>query len=98
MAGILNRTIFVDDSKGYVLWHDWAKVTTGIGAMVEPRCFFAQRPMDGTTSTGSRIEKDDDIWRVDSIDRIAIGKEKMFLSDEKDMALHGGELWPRIGY
>lgn len=98
MSGILQRTIFVDDSKGYVLWHDWAKVTTGIGGMVEPRCPVALRPFDGVAATAGRLDPSDDIFRVDSIERMSMGREKMFLADETLLALHGGQLWQRKGY
>lgn len=98
MSGILRRTIFVDDAKGYVLFHDWCKVTTGIGTMVEPRCVLSQRPFDGVAVAAAKVNPSDDINRVDSLERIAIGKENMFLADETLLALHGGMLWQRVGY
>jgi hypothetical protein len=98
MSGILRRTIFVDDSNGYVVFHDWAKVTTGLGTMVEPRCVFAQRPFGGVSVNASKVDPTDDINRVDALERIAIGEEKSFLADETVLALHGGALWQRVGY
>lgn len=98
MSGILKRTMYVDDSKGYVLFHDWAKVTTGIGTMVEPRCAFAQRPFDGVSVSAAKVNPSDDVNRVDALERIAIGKEQSFLADETIIALHGGQLWQRVGY
>jgi hypothetical protein len=98
MSGILKRTVFIDDSNGYVVFHDWSKVSTGIGTMVEPRCVMAQRPFDGVAVGAAKINPTDDISRVDALERIAIGKEKSFLADETVLALHGGGLWQRVGY
>jgi hypothetical protein len=56
------------------------------------------RPFDGTTATSQRIDPTDDINRIDSIEEVGIGMEKTVLSDSKELALHGGQLWQRLGY
>ena len=100
MSGVLKRTIFVHQDKDKVLFHDWARVITGLGTMVEPRCFMALRPVDGSVSaTGALSSITDDISRMDDIEAVHIGKEQMVLSDTTDsIAVHGGAQWPRSGY
>jgi hypothetical protein len=99
MSGIARRTIFVDlKSPLGILWHDWASVTTGIGTMVEPRCMYGLRATGGGVSaTGTAMNPTDDIFRVDAIEYLPIGVEKIKLSDDS-IALHGGQLWQRVGY
>jgi len=98
MSGILRRTQFVDDSKGYIIFSDWCRVVTGIGTMLEPRCLMAQRPFDGSDKTIGKFDPTDDIFRTDDIERLGFGRWNTYLTDETGLALHGGEIWPRGGY
>ena len=98
MSGIARRTIFVDDSAGALKFWDWAQVNTAVGTMAEPRVFGMQRPFDGVAVAASKLEPTDDIYRVDEIRRASIGKEKFLLCDDTTIAIHGGQLWPRVGY
>lgn len=98
MSGIAKRTLFVDDRAGYLKWWDWARVITAIGTMAEPRVFGMQRPFDGGAVAASKIDPSDDIFRVDDIEHADIGKEMFLLADDRTIALHGGRLWPRVGY
>jgi len=98
MSGIVKRTVFVDSSNNRVLHHDWCRVDTGIGTMVEPRGPFPLPPVDGVGATAARLDPTDDISRVDAMEQAAMGTEQTILSDERGMALHGGQVWPRVGY
>lgn len=99
MSGILKRTIFVHQDKDKVLFHDWAKVVTSLGTMVEPKCLMAQRPFDGVAVNASKMDYTDDINRIDLMETVHIGKESMILCDEQGtIRLHSGIAWPRVGF
>jgi len=99
MSGILRRTVFVDQSGGKVRFHDWARVDTAVGTMVEPRCLMAQRPVDGLAATGTRLDSADDVARMDALEDIPMGREMKVLAESSEPhALHGGVLWQRAGY
>jgi hypothetical protein len=66
--------------------------------MVEPRCMIALRGTDGLTATGSAVNANDDICRIDALEVLDIHLEKIKLSDEEHLALHGGQLWQRVGF
>ena len=95
--GILNRTIYYDDSDGYIRWMDWATVTTTIGAAVEP--FLVQRIGVGADPGDlANYEFDDQIARVDSIERIDSHKFARILSGGIDNPpVQGGNCLPRVG-
>ncbi len=91
--------MFVDQSGGKVRFHDWARVDTAIGTMAEPRCPMAQRPLDGFSASGSKLDYTDDLSRMDALEEIPIGREMKVLSESSEPhALHGGSLWQRVGY
>lgn len=103
MSGILKRTAlmhnFRDKSGGnLVMMHDYAKVTTQIGGMIEAGSPFRREHMD----MNGHIAYDpinDMIARVDDIEFVHVGKEKSIFSDAvTGIALHGGSLMPRTGW
>jgi hypothetical protein len=100
MSGIARRIMFVHQDKDKVLFHDWSRVITAIGSMVEPRYLvaFAGCGSSGMSATSAAMDFTDDINRVDALEILDIHLEKIKLSDEPDIALHGGQLWKRVGY
>jgi hypothetical protein len=66
--------------------------------MIEPRYMVALRGSGGMTSTGTAADPTDDISRVDDLEVLDIHLEKIKLSDETNISLHGGQLWQRVGY
>lgn len=96
MSGILRRTIMIDRSKGYVIPHDWALATTGLGVCAEPFVPFAR--LGGEFSFEPTNDPTDQIRKVDDIMEVSIGKEISILSFGGESNLHGGSLAPRTGY
>ena len=96
MSGISNRTIFVDGDRGYLIFHDWARVSTAVGSCYEPRPMLGFG-VDSRTATSHLADPSDDIQRVDAIESRSIGKEK-FEDGLSGQQLVGGQLWKRAGY
>jgi hypothetical protein len=90
MSGILKRTVFIDDSDGYVRPLDFALVTTTIGPMLEPFTPF-QKVGFGTGQVA--YDATDMMSRIDKIERWSLDKEKLILGEQTI----GGYLHPRIG-
>lgn len=89
---ILKRTVYFDDSCGFVRLWDWALCTTTLGTMAEPfmpndrYAFQAQREFDPT----------DEIARIDYVQAYPIDKHMLELSGGVNQ-LNGGTQNPRIG-
>ena len=89
---IQKRSMFYDDTGGYVLFWDWALVTTTLGTMAEPflpndRHQFG--PFDNFDPT-------DEIARIDDLRASSIDKQLLTLSGGQHQ-LHGGPQLPRDG-
>lgn len=82
MAVILKRTVYVDDAGGLMRFHEWAKVITPLGTMVEP---FQQIGGKGALEH----EWEDEITRVDAIKSYKNGAAQTILADGH---IHGGFL------
>lgn len=91
MSGILRRTVFSSRKTtgvvGTHIFHDWARVETGVGQCVEPFQINA-RP------TQSAYDDDDEMRRVDVLEQIGPDRLTAILSDGEDIRLHGGALSP----
>lgn len=96
MSGIINRKVFVDRSKGYVKFHDWAMVATGLGVMAEPKMPFQRA--GGEAGPSGAHDPTDQIWRVDEMLEMPMGKEQRIFIDDHGTTLHGGPQMPRSGY
>lgn len=90
MSGILRRTIYIDDSKGYVRWFDVAKVETQIGSMWEGYTPF---PYHGEMP--ATIDDTDMIRRVDVIERFDYGRYYRLCNNDTEQTMHGGVGYPR---
>ena len=82
---ILKRDVFYDDSRGKIMFWDWAKVTTTLGAMVEPFIVGQKFVTDVDTAD---FDPEDMMSRIDSIRIMDLNKEQLILST--DPHLHGG--------
>jgi len=92
MAGIIKRTIYKDESDGYVRWIDWSRVITGIGQMMEPRTPYFYSSSDAMQSTRDATDM---MTMVNAIENFPIGRDK-YLSG-CDEPVIGGDLYPRYG-
>jgi hypothetical protein len=89
---IQKRSVFFDDTGGYVRFWDWALCTTTLGTMAEPflpndRHQFG--PFD-------QFDPTDEIARIDDIRSSSVDKQLLVLSGGSH-ALTGGTLHPRDG-
>jgi hypothetical protein len=91
---ILKRTIFYDDTGGFVRFRDWARVTTTLGAMMEPHVVNL-RQVPGIDF--ANFDPEDEIARVDLVQRIDAVKENTIFSWDSPVPLHGGIQMPRVG-
>ena len=92
MSDILKRTIFIDDSKDVVRFHDWALVITELGVMMEP--FVEIRKGSGGTVAGiSNYDSTEPMSRIDKIERISLDRGLYILGD----VINGGQMYPRQG-
>ncbi len=90
---ILQRSVYYDDTGGYITFWDWAKVTTTLGAMVEP--FNVGQKFDFDADK-LHFDPEDEIARIDSIRIMDLNKQQRILSGN-DGHIHGGVLIPRTG-
>jgi hypothetical protein len=90
MPGILRRTIYIDDSKGYVRWFDVAKVETGLGTMWEGWTPFAYH--EGMPAT---IDDTDMMRKVDKIERFDYRRYYRLCMNDVEQTVGGGVGYPR---
>lgn len=91
MSGILRRTIYYDDSDGYIRFFDMAKVDTGIGSMLEPFTTIGLRHGVGTEFNA--VDFADDAQRIDKMENFSIDKAQALIGD----GLHSAIYMPRTG-
>lgn len=92
MAAIHKRTVFFEiDSNGVHRLCDWARVTTNIGTMLEPRTDLFSRCVPGVQFNDADMA--DEMTMVTGIEGISMDREKYILGD----AIHGGYVLPRDG-
>jgi hypothetical protein len=85
---IKRRTVYFSKVNGSPLeFHDWASVVTSLGQMVEP--FEVNQKVPAVA-----FSADDDMSRIDQLERIDPVKQKIALTGT-DYALHGGAMMPR---
>jgi hypothetical protein len=88
---IQKRTVFFDDTGGFVRFSDWALVTTTLGTMAEPFLPNSRHMLDVDFS---EFDPTDPIARVDEIRQISVDVQMHALSGG-DHALNGGYQLPR---
>jgi hypothetical protein len=98
MSGILRRTVFYDDSDGYVRPFDFNLVMTAVGACMEPNfailprtCFCQGKAAD--TLGKQEYDPTDEINRVDEIKPFSLDKQMLICGEQ----VHGGTLLPKTG-
>ena len=91
MASILKRTVFYDNTGGYVRFWDWALTTTSLGTMAEP--FVAN--FRNTDAPVNNFDPTEEMTRIDEMKEADIGQQQLLLSG--GYHYHGGYQLPRIG-
>lgn len=99
MSGVERRTVFYNPGDAlhgrWVRWIDWARVDTKVGTCFEP--WEMVRWMPGENSF-SKLERDDDIGRIDAIEGVSREwiKTVHFCDEDPDnkVRLHGGYMYP----
>ena len=88
MSGIIHRTVYYDERPNGVLnFWNWAHVKTGIGTMVEP---FAPGLRHATGTASLDFDPEDQMSRIDRLERRDGRQSKMVLSSGSTIPLHGG--------
>jgi len=95
MSEILKRTIFIDDSDGYVRFHDWAVVITEMGAMFEPFQHAGVKHSGGCKQGLQNYNAKDAMCRIDRIERLPMGMGYRLIAG--DGIVTGGTQMPRSG-
>ena len=93
MSEVQRRTVFYDDTGGYIRFMDWALVTTQLGTMVEP---FQVDERHGVGINYTQFDPTDSEARIDEMRRIDADKLELVLSGG-DHHLHGGTMRPKTG-
>lgn len=77
MSGILRRTAFMDQEKGYPRFHDYCVVATSLGNMVEFDTPFQRNELQGTYTF------DPSHWtvKVDAIEQMPMDRRPAIVSD-----------------
>lgn len=89
MAVILKRTIFIDESKGPIRFHDFAQVITSEGTMIEP---FAGYPRLSPDDVARDFDFEDEMSRIDEIRNYnpATSESALVPFGEDETPLQGG--------
>lgn len=89
---IQRRTVFYDVINNIVRFHDWATVTTTLGAMMEPHNIQQVHHHDEAVSTPN-FDYTDEINRIDKLEQMD-SHRFVRLSGEGTI---GGNMNPRLG-
>lgn len=90
---IQKRTVFFDDTGGFVRFWDWALVTTTLGTMAEP---FLPNGRHLVGADFGQFDPTDLVSRIDEIKVSSVDTQLLTLSGGAHQ-LHGGSLLPRDG-
>lgn len=94
---ILNSTVFVEKLAGpgtVYRFAEFARVTTPLGAMVEPFIIGDKVP---TSADIQNYDATDEMCRIDDIQFVDLDKIPTMLGDGEGPAYHGGTQLPRTG-
>jgi hypothetical protein len=93
MSGILGRTAFMDQEKGYPRFHDYCVVNTALGNMVEFDTPFQRGEREAT------YQFDPNHWsiKVDKIEQLPMDRRPAIVSDG-DILLHEVGSYYKAGY
>lgn len=83
MGVIKKRTVFYDDSDGYVRFHDFARVETELGTGVEIFHTIGQRE-------GDNLDWTEDCQRIDEMKNLSLDRPYDYIVDPSGTPLHGG--------
>ena len=88
MSGILRRTVYYDERPaGPFNFLGFARVTTGIGTMIEP---FQPGIRHAVGTAIGEYDPEDMMVRIDVLQRIDGRQQKAILSGGSSIPLHGG--------
>ena len=93
MSDIQKRTIFYDNSDGYVRFHDWSMVIHPLGTMMEPFIGAGVKASLSTKDGLVNFDATDAQCRIDEIKIHSLDKGLQILGD----TVIGGTLMPRVG-
>lgn len=93
MSEVLKRVMYIDNSDGFVRFHDWALVNTELGMMLEPFCYPGVKWQHN--STGGLLDYDakESMHRIDEMQTYSLDRGLQILGD----TVIGGTLMPRVG-
>lgn len=92
-SGIQRRTVLIDDSDGYMRPHEWNRVDTQIGTMLEPTSGIFLRKVVGRDFDA--VEYDDMMMMVNKIERFSVDIRNI-IAEEAGVVLHRNQM-PRTG-
>lgn len=93
MSEILRRTVFIDQSDGFVRFHDWALVTMQGATYMEPFMFPGAKWNPNTKDGYVNYDATDAQCRIDEIKGFSLDKSNLMYGD----GCIGGRLMPRAG-
>lgn len=93
MSEIKRRTVFIDNSDGYMRFHDWALVNHTLGMMMEPFCYTGVKWELNSPGSLQNYDPEESMHRIDTIQFYSLDRNLHILGD----AVIGGTLMPRIG-
>ena len=91
MSGILRRTVFYDDSDGYVRPFEFNLVMTSVGPCLEPN--FAILPRTTVRDAPASFDASDEMSRVHEIKPFSLDKQLLIMGEQTI----GGVLMPKVG-
>lgn len=99
MSDISKRTVYYENSDGYIRWHDWAKVNVaGFGDLMQP---YQVRPaaVVGLSSTTDRANYNsiDPERIITEMKEVSLDKAYFNASYDNTYLLNGGFQVPRTG-
>ena len=79
MSGILRRTAFVDESRGYPLYHDYCIVETSLGPMTEFSAPFQRGDIQNKGNVP--FTPSSESFKVDRVESLSIDKRPAIMKD-----------------
>lgn len=92
MSVIKKRTVFYDNTGGFVRFWDWAMVITSLGTMVE---MFTPNLRRIAADSVQNYDPTDETTRIDEMVCASIDQQQLILSG--GFHYHGGYTQPHVG-
>ena len=98
MSDVQKRTVFYDNSDGYVRFYDWAIVdVTGFGVMAEPFNVFPFGIGRPHATDRPNVDSTDPCRMITSMQQASMDKHLIMTSFGNTAVIHGGIQYPRTG-